>query len=455
MHPCIFTRFENGEYVAQKEFDLKIFNKKVKELVKEYNISFEKEVIIPGDDSLARDVFEAGFTLVLETGFHFVDINRRIFLTEEEIASSIKNSRGVVIIGEGKDSRLMYHRRIEDNNYPIIIAGFAGTPTPTQYYLESVLSYAVEPVVDAIDHGSITELYGAKVMSGSPLEAIATRVEARTVREALKRAGRPGLHMIGGESAFTAIGALAAMGEEHLRRSDGLLVPVLNEMKVSNDTLTKSYMFNEYGGHVVSLVDPILGGYAGGPEGTAICAVAEVLLSAVLYDASYFLIHPTHILFQATSVPECMWVQSIVGQALALETSYIAAGNVWPAGGAGTCQVIYELSANTIVNVVSGLHLLGVTCTAGHLPHSSGLEARIMGELARSVTGLKRNDANDIVLQLVKMYREYLKKPNIGLPFNELYDLKIIKPREKLLGVYKKALKKVEDVLGKNTFTLL
>jgi len=455
MLPRVIRLLESGEYTAQKDFDIAVLNRKARELCREHDIRFDGSSIVPSDNSLARDVFEAGFRLALEVGVYLLDTGRRILIPEEDLTAAMRRHRGSIVIGDGKDSRVMEHRGVEDTRPPVVIAGFAGTPTPTSYYLESAISYALEPHVDAVDHGSIVEVYGAKVAARAPTEATAARMEVRMVREALRRAGRPGLHIVGGESAVSAVGALAAIGDEHLRRSDGLLVPVLNEMKVSNDTLTKAQVFNEYGGHVVSLVDPVLGGYAGGPEGTAICSVAEVVSSSLLYGASYFLIHPTHILLQATSVPECMWVQSIVGQALALETPFIAAGNVWPAAGGGTRQVVYELAANTIANVVSGLHLLGVTCTAGRLPHSSGLEARLMGEVAHVACRLRREDANELVTRLVKMYRDRLKNPELGLEFSSLYDLETVKPREEVLAVYRDACRTVEEVIGENTFSLL
>ncbi len=443
-------RIERGEYINSKEFDLKIFARKVKELVKEYGIKYDPSEVIPTDNSLIKSVFEAGFKLALEVGVYCLSNKRKFQVFEEEIHEVLKSYHSEIVVGLGKDARVLYHRDIEDSRYPIIIGGYAGTPTPINIFIESAITYAKEPLVDAIDHGSINEVFGVRIASLSPLEVYACRLEIRMVREALNRVGRPGLHIIGGESAVTSVGALAIMNEEYLRKSDGLLVPVLNEMKVDYHTLNKALAFSDYGGYVVSLVDPLLGGFAGGPEGTAICSIAEVLISSVVYRADYFLIHPTHIFMLATSVPECMWVQSVVGQALAKYTPFIAVGNVWPANGGGTEEVIYETIANTIVNTVSGLHLIGVTTTAGKLPNSTGLEARIMAYTARYVVEKKinRKEANDIVIKLISYYKDTLRKPKLGRPFNELYDMKTLNPTSNLINTYNIALEKVKQELG-------
>lgn len=446
----ITKRIEEGEYVDPKTFDLKIFSKKVKELIKEYEIKYNPHEIIPNDNVLIKDVYEAALHLALDVGVLCVSSNRRFFISEDELKEVMKAYNESIIIGEGKDSKVLYHRKVQDSRYPIVIGGFAGTPTPLYMYLDSAISYAQEMLVDAIDHGSINEVYGVKVISRTPLEVFATRIEVKMVKEALRRVGREGLHIIGGESSVTSVGALSVMNSDYLRKTDGLLVAILNEMKVDYDNLTKALAFNSYGGHVVALIDPLLGGFAGGPEGTAICALAEVLISSVVYKPSYFLIHPTHIIMLSTSVPECMWVQSIVGQAIAKYTPFIAVGNVWPANGGGTDYVIYETLANTITNTISGLHLLGVTTTSGKYPNSTGLEARIMAYMARHVTDKKwtLNQANEVVQELIKYYKDTLRRPTLGKPFDQLYDMTTLKPKSVLKEVYKNALNKVHKELG-------
>jgi methylamine--corrinoid protein Co-methyltransferase len=118
----ILQRIEEGLFMEEKEFDMKLFNT-VRRLVKEYDIRFDKEYIISTDDSLARAVFDAGFQLALEMGIYVVDARRVVKFSEDELKHAIKSSPKEILVGEGKDSRVLYARKIEDPRTPIIMGG--------------------------------------------------------------------------------------------------------------------------------------------------------------------------------------------------------------------------------------------------------------------------------------------------------------------------------------------
>ncbi len=432
-------RLEGAELVDMKTFDLKYVSSTIARLEKEFGIEFNRNEIIPSDNTLPKRVFEAGLTLLLETGIYVLDEKRVVKVDEEEVKEAIGNARDTLIVGRGKDSRILRLRRNGLDGKPFIFGGLAGTPTPEGYFLESVLSYVQEPLVDAVDHGSINIVKGVKVRNLAPSEALATVVEVSKVKEALRVGGRPGMHVLGAESSITSIGSLSAMALNLLEEGDAQLVPVLNELKVDFHQLTKAAIGLMKGIHNASLVDPIVGGFARGATGTAICSIAEILIAQLAYGASYHLIHPVHIRLEATSVRECMWVESVVGLSGCFLNSPLV-GDIWPAAGAGSEMVFYEIAANTIVATVSGLNLLGPTPTAGKKPYGSGLEARFMGEVAQAVIKekLSPGDANDIVLELLKKYETKLGNPEPGKSFPELYDLAEIKPREDYLKLYRK-----------------
>ena len=56
-----------GPIVSPESFDMKIFNK-IMEFQKEYDIKYNPDTLIPEDDTMIDDIFEAGFRLFLETG---------------------------------------------------------------------------------------------------------------------------------------------------------------------------------------------------------------------------------------------------------------------------------------------------------------------------------------------------------------------------------------------------
>uniref|UniRef100_A0A7J3X8E3 [methylamine--corrinoid protein] Co-methyltransferase n=1 Tax=Thermofilum pendens TaxID=2269 RepID=A0A7J3X8E3_THEPE len=431
---------KQGEYVEAKKFDLEL-SKRVAELEREYGVHYDPSTPVPSDPSLGKAVFEAGLELAAEKGLLVVDESRAMRFTHEELLAALREAPRELVLGSGRDARVLRARRAGDSARPFVFGGLAGTPVPQEYFYLSALSYAVQPLVDAVDHGSIQEVWGVRVRGGAPSEAVAGVEELRLLRKALEDAGRPGMHLLAAESSVTSTASLAAMSLGLLRRGDAQLLPVLNELKTDYHQLTKAAVGLMAGVHGAALVDPIVGGFARGPAGSAIVSVAETLLALAAYGASYVLLHPVHITRQATSTAECMWVQVAVGLANEQMNLPLVA-DVWPSNGAGSAEYLYEIAANTVAAVAAGLHLLGPVPANGTKPNGGGAEAQFMAELGEAVArrGLSLQDANEVVKDLYKLYSDRIgAKP--GKPFWEVYDLRTLDPstewREAIDGVKK------------------
>ncbi|MCS7098615.1 MAG: monomethylamine:corrinoid methyltransferase [Candidatus Methanomethyliaceae archaeon] len=444
----VLDRAETGQYMDERDFDLKIVAKRCKELVKEHDIKFNPSEIITTDDSMADDVFEAGMKLALDTGIYCISTKRIIKFNEEEIKEGMETAPREVIVGEGRDARVLYARGIEDARRPIICGGQAGATIPEEWYVPMAMSYMKEPLIDMINHGGIAIVEGRKVRTHSPLEIQATRRELSMLREAAARSGRPGIGLIAGESSVSALGDLAIASERYMRTCDSHLVALLNELKTDYDRLSKAVNFTEYGAYNVTLVDPIIGGYAGGPEGVAICFIASFLLGRLLYKSEYHICHPIHFRYVSTSAVECMWNLNIVGQAMARNAKFIIMGDVWTSAGAGSEMIFYEIAANTITNVVTGTHPLGVSATNGKYPHASGLETKFMAEIAIASTKLNRRNANEIVVNLAKKYKDRMSNPDIGKPFPELYDVRKVVPKSEWMELYRRMKEEIGEIIG-------
>ena len=440
---------ESGPYVEEREFDLRVA-KLCRELADEYDIRYEPERVVVEDDSLADSVFEAGLRLASEVGMYCLSTKRIIRFSEDQLLEGLLSAPISLAIGRGRDARVLYARRVEDERRPIIFGGQPGASIPEEWFLPTALSYMREPLIDAVNHGRLDVVGGRKVKARSPLEAIATRRELTLLRESAKRAGRPGIHLLAGESSVTCVGALAVASERYLRTSDAHLIGVICELKTDYDRLTKAACFADYGALSATLADPLIGGFAGGPEGAAICAVASLLLGRLAYQSSYHVCHPNHIRVAGTSNPECLWVASSVGEAMAKRAHTPILGSVWTASGAGTEEIFYEVAATTVANVVSGSHPAGVSSTSGTLPNASGLEARFMAEVAIAVakSGLSRSESNEIVRVLLRRYAPSLGEPKLGRPFPELYDLRTVAPKERWLQLYQKMKREIEEITG-------
>ncbi|MCQ5376912.1 MAG: monomethylamine:corrinoid methyltransferase [Candidatus Methanomethylicia archaeon] len=443
----VIDKAETGAFMEEKDFDLKVVARLCRELVKEHGIKYDPSQIVSADDSMADDVFEAGMKLALEAGAYCIDTKRVIKFDEAELKEALLSAPKSIIIGEGKDSRVLYARGVEDQRPAIICGGQAGAAIPEEWYLPMAISYMKEPLIDMINNGGLAMVEGRKVRTKTPLEIQACRRELTMLREAAARAGRPGIGFIAAESSVSALGDLAIAHERYMRKSDSHLVALLNELKTDFDRISKVVNFTEYGAFNCTLVDPIIGGYAGGPEGVAVCFVASFLLGRAMYRSEFHVCHPIHFKYMSTSAPECMWNLNIVGQAMARNAPFIIMGDVWTSAGAGSEMVFYEAAANTITNVVTGSHPLGVSATNGKYPHASGLETRFMAEVAHAVarSRMTRERANEVVVALANEYRDKQGKPDIGKPFPELYDTRKVVPNKEWVEVYLKMRKEIAE----------
>jgi len=135
-----------------------------------------------------------------------------------------------------------------------------------------------------------------------------------------------------------------------------------------------------------------------------------------------------------------LWVISAVGQAFARNAPAIIVADIYPKSGTGTVELLYETAANAIVNALSACHLEGCGSADGKLPHCSGLEARWMAEVALAVHQRKMTleEANAWVLRLIEKYENVFSQEggNPGKPFNQVYDLKTMRPTAEWQALY-------------------
>jgi len=444
----ITRRAFEGPYMEEKDFDIKLMNY-VRELVKEYDIKYNPEEIVTTDSSLADDLFEAGLRLFIDLGFYCQSTKRIIKLSEEEIKDELKNLPEKITIGQGKDSVIMKIRKVEDKEPPIIHSGPTGTLcSEGDIYVKTLRSYAQEPIIDSIGAGTLATIDGFKIRKGTPQEFRAARMLARWARQAITDAGRPGMH-INDIAVVTPEAKICALDENNgIRRTDGLIVAQMVELKTSLSHLSLVEHLISYGCFIGNLLTPILGGYAGGPEGTAIVSVAEHLAGVVCYNANYHYLSLTNVRNLNGTDRKGLWTISIVGQSLSRNSRILSVFDCYCAAGPGTEILLREVAAGGVVATVSGLHLMGCGSCGGKLmDHATGLEAKFLKEMGLVSTNMKREDVNEFLRKWIPLYEDWLditKAPK-GKTFQELYDLGSAKPKKEWLIIYEKIKKELED----------
>jgi methylamine--corrinoid protein Co-methyltransferase len=197
---------------------------------------------------------------------------------------------------------------------------------------------------------------------------------------------------------------------------------------------------------------PMIGGYAGGPEGAAIVGVAggfHAMLVCQLgpgYCAcDAITIEPPG---TATTSRNTLWATSMMQNALTRNTDLIGGIGCATRAGPGTEMMFLEIAASAIGAMVYGGHIQhGVKKGFLVRPNQgSGLEPKFQGEVAKAAAGLKRADANEIVRALLSKYENKIASAPQGKDFEELYDLRTILPRREYFEIYLKVKRELGDL---------
>lgn len=388
--------------------------------------------------------------MALEAGIWCRDTERIIKFDEEELREGIRTSPRTLSLGVGRDSIEMRARGVESDVRPVIAGGGAGIPVSESLYTRILGSFVKERLIDVFGGSlTLTEIYGRQFMAGSPLEVLLVKREMELTKEALNMVGRPGIHVIFGGGGVTPLGAIAACSTEGgFRKTDGLLLGVLPELKTDYVRLAMSTHLSSYGGIPVSLIEPVIG-YAGGPDSAAIIGVATVILSSLVYGAKYHLLGPVTVRPPScTTNRECLWVENAVGQALARNTKMLITNNIITAAGPCTKMVLYETAAAVVGNVPSGWHIgpgVGPASTK-YIDRCTGLETKFMAECTTASMKLKRDEADRMANTLLAKYESELHDPPLGKSFSECYDVKTLNPSSEWLLVYRTVKRELSDL---------
>ena len=99
--------------------------------------------------------------------------------------------------------------------------------------------------------------------------------------------------------------------------------------------------------------------------------------------------------------------------------------------------MLYECAAGAVVGTVCGFNMQGAGTTGGfNRDHTTGLEARLIAEVSRASLHLTRQEASELMPDLMKGYIDTLTEPNRGRPFAEVYNVDAVQPTDEWLDIY-------------------
>jgi methylamine--corrinoid protein Co-methyltransferase len=268
------------------------------------------------------------------------------------------------------------------------------------------------------------------------------------LREAARAAGRPhiGIHNLISNAERTDAMLAAMHARFGAQPNDGLCIAAIAELKIDYERVKKVVFLRHSGHNKYGLYGPLMGGYAGGPEATAIVHVAHHFLGLLVFEVLWHCGFPLHIHHGCNTTRELLWLISIAAQALTRNTHLLVTTNTFAAAGPCTEMVAYEVIANALTGTVSGTDLdLAAVARNRHPERATGMEARMGAEAGHLAArqNITREQANEVVKQMLGEYEDQFGDPPLGKRFDECYNLDTIQPTQEYLDLYERVKEKL------------
>jgi len=446
----VVKRALNGPICSEKEFDMEIFVPELARVIKKYEIKYDPKNPLPSDDALADRIFAAAVEFYTKVGTYCIDSERRIIFTEDEIRDGLTHANEGVWLGEGNERSCLKWRKPDSDERPFLSLGAAGAPVTTEDILFRVAQgFASIPISNGMTTPALTFINGQRTMGGSPLEIEATIRNVQLVREACRRAGRPGLPIMNGIATATTDTATIAGSHFGMRTTDIWELGAIGEMKVNFHLLNKAAYLQAWGGNSLAETGPSLGGFCGGPEGTSVVTTAYHL-QGILVHRSVFQ-HPftIHFKYQCNTGRDLIWVFATMNQAVSRNSHWPVLSLMYTAGGPMTEMYFQEATAWVLTAITCGTNVeIGGVAKAINPDHLTPIEPMFAGEVALAAAAQKmtRKQAGDIVKELLPKYEDKIKGDptlTIGKKYQELYDMDSLTPCSEYVDLYQQMKKEI------------
>jgi methylamine--corrinoid protein Co-methyltransferase len=233
-----------------------------------------------------------------------------------------------------------------------------------------------------------------------------------------------------------------------MRPSDSHEISQLNELKIDVGALVFNAHYVLAGNMIMCEQMPIYGGYAGGLEETTIVDVATTINSFVMTQATWHLDGPVHVRWGITTAREALAVAGHAAMAIGANTDLMLGNQYYTMAGPCTVMCLLETAAQAMTDTASGREVLsGVAASKGVATnYTTGMEARMMGEVAYAVAGMETEKVNEILNKLISLYEKDYKTAPKGKPFEECYDVVKLVPTQEYVDVYNEAVKILTDL---------
>ena len=441
-------RAEEGAKISAESFDLDCVYGTLRRVIKKYDIKYEPANPVPSDDELADRVFEAAVSFFVECGVYIQSTKAVVHFSREEVLEAASNYEGECYFGEGKEARIFRPRKPDSSSRVWCHVGSGIVASSEEIAAGIIRGNASIEAADSMSVNALDRIDRHEISTGEPNEILGAIRSVKIARAALRAAGRPGIAIINGiATAGSATATIAAASLQFgWRASDGILVGSFVEFKTNNEMLAKVAYCLSSGFNIGLASAPMLGGYGGGPEGTAILNAAYALFGMVVYECNYYLSLPLHINLSCSSTRGVIWATAVSCQAISRNCNMPTLALAYAAGGPMTESFYRESAAFIAASISSGVSIQTPHPAKAVLPdYVTPLEMKTTTEIALACRGMTRKQAGRIVNALLERYEKGLATASAGKSYTECFDVKTSNPKDEYLSFVEKIKKELSN----------
>lgn len=428
----MMERVKNGPPCKTEDWDYKIIPKTVREILKKYDLigTYNPETPVNQDMELADRFFEAGLELAERIGLHCTDTQTQILFSKDELLRALKEAPEELVLGTGTDQVILRARGVEDKTPPLYCAALS-IQIDEEIYLPLVEGLVSSRSIDMLQGPSLDTVFGIPAYADSPFESAVGLREASLRKEALWRAGRPGIPQQCMSSSTTHYAFMSGYPAVHTPGNPAIGVTIQPaELKTNYSNFHKVLMVAGYGGVLRAGVTSMIGGYSGPPEGTAVANIASDILQFALLGADIACCSVYDVRLNSNCCRTGLWVQSISLQANSRNTHTIHDKIINQSAGPCTEDILYTNMAGLVTTCVSGMELTtGPRSAGGALKnYLTPLESHFAADTFKAAAKLSLSEANELVLYGLSKYEDTVENQPKGKSFYECYDIETLTP---------------------------
>jgi methylamine---corrinoid protein Co-methyltransferase len=365
----IAERTQKGPKMEDKAWNLGLFHK-MNELAARYDIQVPAETgFFNYDDALPDRVFAAAIDFLAQAGVYCLSTGRVVQFSMQEVLQAAREAPAQVIVGEGRDQRTI--KRHHPGNIEAVNRHYGGHAPYSEKMLPLVVkNFAQIPSNDYIEGFNFTNVDGREI-HGMPIEAYAGRRAVSWMREGVRKAGRPGMAIAFYPISTRSSVLIAPLNPDYgLRRTDGVLLSILPDVKMEQDLLTAAIVYEDYGAFRLNGGGGgFVGSFAGSVPGAMIEGVVKHLAGWLCYHDLFCYSTGLEMMGQRMHSPKdsaagggrlLHWGSHVVAQALQRNTNLI----LWGIAGAGWGRTMRAYLLRSAMSAIRG-QVTGVNGAGG------------------------------------------------------------------------------------------